>query len=138
MFPFKPVALSGKVNQVSYANTRLPTEYGDEDDPGEIATITRQRGHNVFGTDQQFPSWMLPIMKKYLEKQEDMDLYRSEYRNVEEEILVIDRVVLNGQETMIQAAQRISGMGSQGMTQQGDSLSSWSERNGIQRRLVEA
>ena len=44
IFPFKPVALSGKENQVSYANTRLPTEYGDEDDPGEIATITRQRG----------------------------------------------------------------------------------------------
>ena len=32
MFPFKPVALSGKENQVSYANTRLPTEYGDKDE----------------------------------------------------------------------------------------------------------
>ena len=44
-------------------------------------------------------------MKEYLVKQKHMDLYRSEYGNVEEEILVIDRVVLNGQETMIQAAQ---------------------------------
>ena len=114
MFPFKPVALSGKENQVSYANTRLPTEYGDEDDPvgpivsvsnnykvtgvgrslhGEIATVTRQRGYNVSGTDQQLPVWMLPIMKEYLEKQEDIDLYRNEYWNLEEDISVVNRVV---------------------------------------------
>ena len=74
-------------------------------------------------------------MKEYLEKQENMDLYRSEYGNVEEEISVINRVVSNGQEAMIQAAQRITGMGSQGKAQQGDSLSSWAGRNGIQLTL---
>ena len=61
-------------------------------------------------------------MKESLEKQEHMDLYRSEYGNVEEEILVINRVMSNGKEAMIQAAQRITEMGSQGTAQQGDSL----------------
>ena len=49
-------------------------------------------------------------MKEYLEKQEDIDLYRNEYGNVEEEISVVDRVVSNGQEAMIQAAQRVIGI----------------------------
>ena len=94
MFPFKPVALSGKENQVSYAKTRLLTEYGDKDDTGgpivsvsnhykengvgrglcgEIATITWQRGHNVSGMDQQLQARMSSIGKEYLEKQEDID-----------------------------------------------------------------
>ena len=68
---------------------------------------------------------MLPIIKEYLKKQEDIEQHRNEYRNVQKEISVVDRVVSNIQEERIEAAQRVTGMDSQGMAQQGDSLSSW-------------
>ena len=50
MFPFKLVALSGNKKQVSYANTRLPTEYGDKGDPGgPIVSVSNNYKENGVG-----------------------------------------------------------------------------------------
>ena len=61
---------------------------------------------------------MLPVVKEYLEKQEDIGPYINEYGNVKKEMPVVNRVVSNRQGAMIQTAQRVRGMDSQGTAEQ--------------------